>query len=120
LLALFVNLAVSKVTVLEPRTPHQPEKLKKLSKNDCLFTLSIFSVNGKVRAVTACVFNRVQAVHRPVTEFGANRSSISRKSRARRGISHGVLTGINVRLQPRSFQPLVKIAQFSRPARVSR
>src|SRR3974390_2828226 len=43
-----------KVTSLEPRTPHQPEKLKKLSKNDCLFTPSIFRVNEKSQAVTTC------------------------------------------------------------------
>jgi len=35
------------VTSLEPRTPHQPEKLKKLSKNDYGFTPSIFFVNQK-------------------------------------------------------------------------
>jgi hypothetical protein len=34
LLTLLPNLAIRKVTPLEPRTPHQPEKLKKLSKND--------------------------------------------------------------------------------------
>jgi hypothetical protein len=33
------------VTWLEPRTPHQPEKLKKVSKNDYVFTPSIFRVN---------------------------------------------------------------------------
>jgi hypothetical protein len=45
LLALLLHLAISKVTSLEPRTPHQPEKLKKLSKNDpvvlLLFVTSI-------------------------------------------------------------------------------
>jgi hypothetical protein len=30
------------VTVLEPRTPHQPEKLKKLSKNDPVVLLPNF------------------------------------------------------------------------------
>jgi hypothetical protein len=47
LLALLPDLAVKKVTLLEPRTPHQPEKLKKLSKNDCVFTPSISGVNQK-------------------------------------------------------------------------
>jgi hypothetical protein len=37
--------------MLEPRTPHQPEKLKKLLKNDCLFTPSILGVNEKARSV---------------------------------------------------------------------
>jgi hypothetical protein len=56
---------------LEPRTPHRPEKLKKLSKNEFVFTLSIFRVNEKSQVATICVFNRVQPVHRRVTEFCA-------------------------------------------------
>jgi len=63
------------VTSLEPRTPHQPEKLKKLSKNDYVFTPSIFFVNEKSQVVSTRIFNRVQPVHKPVTEFGANRTS---------------------------------------------
>jgi hypothetical protein len=39
------------VTSLEPRTPHQPGKLQKLSKNDYVFTLFIFRVNKKQRYV---------------------------------------------------------------------
>ena len=35
------------MTSLEPRTPHQPGKLQKLSKNDYVFTLFIFRVNKK-------------------------------------------------------------------------
>jgi hypothetical protein len=35
------------VTSLDPRTPHQPEKLKKLSKNDYGFTPSKIWVNRK-------------------------------------------------------------------------
>jgi hypothetical protein len=76
LLALLPNLTVRKVTVLEPRTPHQPEKLKKLSKNDCLFTPSVFYVNEKLRSVTAFIFNRVQPIHRPMTGFGAGAALI--------------------------------------------
>jgi len=41
------------VILLEPRTPHQPEKLQKLLKNDCLFTPSIFGVNEKRRFLSA-------------------------------------------------------------------
>jgi hypothetical protein len=52
LLALLPYLAVKQVTLLGPRTPHQPEKLKKLSKNDCLFTPSISGVNEKYRFVS--------------------------------------------------------------------
>jgi hypothetical protein len=59
------------VTTLEPRTPHQPEKLKKLSKNDYVFTPSISYVNENYAFLTTRIFNRVHAVHRPVPEFGA-------------------------------------------------
>jgi hypothetical protein len=41
------------VTSLEPRTPHQPGKLQKLSKNEYLFTLSIFRVNEKRGTVSS-------------------------------------------------------------------
>src|SRR5579862_2931109 len=46
--ALPPHLAMLRVTWLEPRTPHQPEKLKKLSKNDYVFTPSIFIVNENI------------------------------------------------------------------------
>ena len=36
----FDHLAMSKVTTLEPRTPHQPGKLQKLSKNEFVLLLS--------------------------------------------------------------------------------
>jgi hypothetical protein len=42
LLAFPLRFATLRVTELEPRTPHQPEKLKKLSKNDFLCTPSDF------------------------------------------------------------------------------
>jgi hypothetical protein len=67
LLALLPNLAIGQVTSLEPRTPHQPEKLKKLSKNDLVVRPSIFSVNEKYGFVSTCLFNRVHAVHKPMT-----------------------------------------------------
>jgi hypothetical protein len=41
------------VTSLEPRTPHQPGKLQKLSKNDYVFTLFIFTVNENCGNVSA-------------------------------------------------------------------
>jgi hypothetical protein len=71
LLALLLNLAIKKVTSLEPRTPHQPEKLKKLSKNEYVFTPSIFFVNEKHAFVSTCLFKRVHAVHKRMTGFGA-------------------------------------------------
>jgi hypothetical protein len=40
------------VTSLEPRTPHQPGKLQKLSKNDYGFTLFVFRVNEKCAIVS--------------------------------------------------------------------
>jgi len=69
------------VTSLEPRTPHQPEKLKKLSKNEYVFTPSISSVNEKYAFVSTCFFNRVHAVHRHLTGIGATGRSIFRKRR---------------------------------------
>jgi hypothetical protein len=42
-----------RVTSLEPRTPHQPGKLQKVSKNDYGFTLFILGVNEKYENVTA-------------------------------------------------------------------
>jgi hypothetical protein len=71
LLALLPNLAIRKVTSLEPRTPHQPEKPKKLSKNEYVFTPSVFRVNEKYESVSTCLFNRVHAVHNLVTKIGA-------------------------------------------------
>src|SRR5262249_28223864 len=44
-----------KVISLDPRTPHQPEKLQKLSKNDYGFTPSKFWVNGKNEFVCALI-----------------------------------------------------------------
>jgi hypothetical protein len=38
----FPTFRSEKVTALEPRTPHQPEKLKKLSKNDPVVLLLFF------------------------------------------------------------------------------
>jgi hypothetical protein len=70
LLALCLALRLT-VTALEPRTPHQPEKLKKVSKNDSVFTLSIFRVNEKSRAVSIFICNGVQAVHKTMTQNGA-------------------------------------------------
>ncbi len=58
---------------LEPRTPRQPGKLQKLSKNECGFTLLGKTVNRRGCDFYAFVFNQVQRVHRPLTEIGASR-----------------------------------------------
>jgi hypothetical protein len=73
------------VTSLEPRTPHQLEKLKKLSKNDSVFTPSIIYVNGKYAFVSTCLFNGVRAVHKHMTGNGAVQPSSFPESLARRG-----------------------------------
>src|SRR5690349_19648096 len=44
---------MQRVTSLEPRTPHQPGKLRKLSKNVFVFTPFIFRVNKKSVPVSA-------------------------------------------------------------------
>ena len=44
----FSYCRMPKVTSLDPRTPHQPVKLQKLSKNDYGFTPSKFLVNRKI------------------------------------------------------------------------
>jgi hypothetical protein len=49
LLTLLPNLAIRKVIPLEPRTPHQPEKLKKLSKNDLVVLLLLFASTKNTR-----------------------------------------------------------------------
>lgn len=46
------------VILLDPRTPHQPEKLQKLSKNEYVFTPSIFWVNEKIEIV--CALNSIE------------------------------------------------------------
>ena len=54
LLSPFCN--VQKVTGFEPRTPHQPEKLKKLSKNECVYRTSPGSRQQKVAASNCLSF----------------------------------------------------------------
>ena len=76
------------VTGLEPRTRHQPEKLKKLSKNDSVFTPSVFAVNEKYAFVSTRFFNRVHAVHRQVPGNSATGNMIFDETRVGRGFSH--------------------------------
>jgi len=70
---------VSKLTALESRTLHQPGKLQNVSKNDYGFTPSIFRVKEKRATLSACVFKRVQRVHKQVTGFGAAVSGTLRR-----------------------------------------
>src|SRR5581483_4534504 len=51
---------------LQPRTLHQPGKLQKLSKNDCVFTLPSFLVNCFACELMLFIFNEVQLVHKEV------------------------------------------------------
>jgi hypothetical protein len=44
---------MQRVTWLEPRTPHQPDKLQKLSKNEVVCTPFFFGVNKKWRVLSA-------------------------------------------------------------------
>jgi hypothetical protein len=64
------------VTSLEPRTPHQPEKLKKLSKNEFVFTPFKNIVNRKCGFVSGRIFSRVQPVHKRVTGNCAGRGPV--------------------------------------------
>jgi hypothetical protein len=56
------------VNWLEPRTHHQPEKLQKLSKNECGFTPLKETVNNFLRKDISFIFNRVQLVHKGVPQ----------------------------------------------------
>jgi hypothetical protein len=119
LLALRPNLAIRTVTPLEPRTPHQLEKLKKLSKNDPLFTPPISPVNEKYALVSTRVFNRVHTVHRPVTGNSATAPRAFHEGRARRGFPQHSLEKHNVGVAAIDCFEIVKIAHFPRPARSS-
>jgi hypothetical protein len=57
LLAFPTHFAMLRVTALEPRTPHQPEKLKKLSKND-LVVLLLFLESMKRSRLYLIYFQR--------------------------------------------------------------
>jgi hypothetical protein len=76
------------VTKLESRTPHQPEKLKKLSKNEYGFTPSRNNVNRKSSLLTIPVFSRVQPVHKPMTGFGAAARSALYQTLTSQAFSH--------------------------------
>jgi hypothetical protein len=50
----FDDLAISKVTLLEPRTPHQPGKLQKLSKNEFVLLLLFLESMEMTRLYVLC------------------------------------------------------------------
>jgi hypothetical protein len=99
------------VTSLEPRTPHQLEKLKKLSKNDSVFTPSIVYVNRNYSFVSTCLFNRVHAVHKPVTGNGATAPGTLLKSLVRRGFPPKLLGKCGITIEFARRLPPVKILQ---------
>jgi hypothetical protein len=61
-----------RVTWLEPRTPHQPGKLQKLSKNEFVFTPFIFRVNKKAALLSAEKSIECSPSTGHCREFGAN------------------------------------------------
>jgi hypothetical protein len=73
------------VTSLEPRTPHQPGKLQKLSKNDYVFTPFIFRVNKKRGSV--CIDFSIEC-----TRFTGRCSGVGAVH-----LSHGFVTFANAR-----------------------
>src|SRR5271155_1428910 len=62
---------MQRVTSLEPRTPHQPGKLQKLSKNDYRFTLFIFRVNENCRSLSAEFSIECRRFTGPCSKVGA-------------------------------------------------
>jgi hypothetical protein len=77
LLALFPNLAIKKVTQLEPRTPHQPEKLKKRSKNEYGFTDFAGFGQSKIIARNYLCFQSSAARPQPYDRFWCSPASHS-------------------------------------------
>jgi hypothetical protein len=118
LLALRANLPINPVTSLEPRTPHQPEKLKKLSKNEYVFTPSIFAVNEKLQVVSTRVFNRVQPVHKPVPKFGADEGFYFFENPLWTRLSAGFIHGHEYSRASKVRGTSVKIAYFAVPASI--
>jgi len=102
-----------KVTSLDPRTPHQPVKLQKLSKNDYGFTPSEFWVNRKIE--TACALFSIECswftgVCSAICAATHPKSANDSVNRGFRGFLHDLrlITGLNSEL------PFVKIAHKPR------
>jgi putative component of membrane protein insertase Oxa1/YidC/SpoIIIJ protein YidD len=100
-----------KVILLEPRTPRQPGKLQKLSKNEYVFTLSIYRV--KQKAGIASAFNSMNCTRftGECSEYCAQANE-SKRRRAEKGTNFPATNwNISVRCQPRSETGIVvKIA----------
>jgi len=62
---------MSKVTLLEPRTPHQPGKLRTCQRTSVFVPGPRSRVNEKQRRASPLKFNRVQPLHKEVTGFSA-------------------------------------------------
>jgi hypothetical protein len=73
-----------RVTSLEPRTPHQPGKLQKVSKNEYRFTLFIVAVNEKCEAVSSNFSRECREFTAGCNRFGAA-SYITRTCDVREG-----------------------------------
>jgi len=59
------------VTALDPRTPHQPEKLSNCQRTIVLYTLYFLGQSKKLKS-NCFGFNRVQLVHRGVQREWCN------------------------------------------------
>jgi hypothetical protein len=105
------------VTSLEPRTPHQPEKLKKLSKNDLVVRPSIFPVNEKCGFVSTCLFNRVHAVHKLLTGNSATGNCNAARTLAGRGFSCDSSAAIKLADETEPRHAAVNIAHSPRRTR---
>lgn len=105
--------ALLKVTSLDPRTPHQPEKLQKLSKNDCVLHPINFWSMRKIRLYRPCFqrhARRSQADAAKTVQRGCCGIFASAASR----VIHGdCLTFFVARPQP----PLVKMREKCELAR---
>jgi hypothetical protein len=62
------------VTSLEPRTPHQPEKLRTCQRTILFYSFSFFRQSKLSNSISLSI-NRLQPVHRPLTDFGATLGS---------------------------------------------
>src|ERR1700727_2602467 len=86
LLAFPRSLFSGRVTSLEPRTPHQPEKLKKLSKND-LVLLFLILESIKTLRVYVIYFQSSAGSPQAGDRIWCRPKAISRRRRMGRGFS---------------------------------
>ena len=107
------HFAMQRVTSLEPRTPHQPGKLQKLSKNEFVFTPFIFTVNKKTVVISAAKSTECRpsttACHIFVHCAGQTPAAPSRMRFARcywaQGRTRTVSSTVKIRQNPRRKHP---------------